>query len=69
VGCYLCEHRGVDRPREDLGTCSRCSVRACSAHSTRYGRLQCAICAPLDMTHPALLDPVIWALATAYQLG
>jgi hypothetical protein len=28
-----------------------------------------AIPPPWEMTHPALLDPVIWALATAYQLG
>jgi hypothetical protein len=60
MSCYLCAYKKPDKPRshqplpagspagayDDLATCAKCSVWACSNHGTRYGRFQCAICTP-----------------------
>jgi hypothetical protein len=60
MACYLCAYQQTQTPQtvrplpptspaaphDPLGICWRCSVAACSAHGTRYGKFECAICTP-----------------------
>ena len=60
MACYLCAYQRVQTPStvqplpagspalasSELATCWRCSVWACSAHGTRYGQFECAMCTP-----------------------
>ena len=68
MGCYLCAYlsgRTPATPRplpptspvatgDELGTCWKCSISACAAHASRYGRYECAICTPAAAAEMAL---------------
>lgn len=68
VSCYLCAYLRAESPEdsqalpqespvgvhEDLGTCFKCSIWACSAHGSRYGEFECAICTPGAAAEDAL---------------
>jgi hypothetical protein len=85
VSCYLCAYKRTEAPydhqplpagspagaHDDLGGCWKCSVWACSAHGTRYGKFECAICTPATATTNALVaTPVAGAAAArAYGIG
>ena len=67
MSCYLCAYKRTEKPgtlqslpsgslagqNDDLGTCSVCSVWACSIHGTRYSLFECAICTPAKATTQA----------------
>ena len=71
MSCYLCAYQKTDRPqtvhplpatspvqpREELGTCWKCSVAACGLHGTRYWQFECAICTPAVATIQAFGAP------------
>lgn len=69
MGCYLCVYdpqavpagkprgRFFSFPRgEEVGTCARCSVAACTAHGARRAQFECAICEPGRATESVLLS-------------
>lgn len=67
--CYVCAYKRTEKPgtlqslpsgslagqNDDLGTCSICSVWACSIHGTRYGLFECAICTPATAVKQAIV--------------
>jgi hypothetical protein len=67
VSCYLCAYNQPQLPskslpagspagqNDDLGTCSVCSVWACSMHGTRPSLFECAICTPATAAKQAVV--------------
>jgi len=85
VSCYLCAYMRAESPEDhqplpsgspvspdqDLGTCYQCSVWACSAHGTRYGKFECAICTPATAAEDALTAAAVGgpAAVVAHLVG
>jgi hypothetical protein len=73
VACYLCAYLRSELPNRSqplpsgspvlpgygIGTCSTCSVWACSMHGTKYGYFVCAMCRPANAVTAAVSgDPL-----------
>lgn len=85
MSCYLCAYEASETPKvlqqlppnspsganDDLGTCSLCSVWACSGHGTVYGAFECAMCTPASATQQALVAGTVGnaAAAQAHLIG
>lgn len=88
MACYLCAYRSQSlpqqiqplpsgspaQPHDDLGTCWKCAVWACSGHGTLYSYFECARCTPSIATQQVLItgptnpgQPA--AAALAYSIG
>lgn len=85
MSCYLCAYGAQQTPQilmqlppsspnsanDDLGTCKKCSVWACSLHGTRYGGFECAKCTAGSATQQALVAGTVGnaAAAQAHLIG
>lgn len=80
MSCYLCAYRksakpsqpqplpggSPAQPNDELGTCSRCKVLACSEHGTRYAEFECAMCSgAIAVQHALSTQPEASASASA----
>jgi len=85
MSCYLCAYKASEKPEDphpletdspvgpydDIGTCYKCSVWACSNHGSRYGEFECAICTPATAVVSATVAGAVSgsAAARAHAVG